>query len=298
MADRGLTMQYCMATPSQFLQSTKYGNLTDIRVSEDRFDRTRWNELLVTGRLASALGVWPFADNLLSSETDNMLLATLSAGPLGVGDRIGTLSHDNLLRAVRADGVVVKPDAPIVPLDQSFIEIARGSGAPVVASTYTDFGGMRAHYVFAYSQSDSAPAAFRPADLGIEGRVYVYNYFSGTGRTLAPSDVYAEPMTDGRAYYVIAPVGPSGIALLGDRGHFVTLGRKRITSLSDDGSVHVSVSFAAGETSRTLFGFAPSAPTVTTSTGAAGEVSFDAATGIFSVDLTPGPDGAASCLIQ
>jgi hypothetical protein len=298
MADRGLTMQYCMATPSQFLQSTKYGNLTDIRVSEDRFDRTRWNELLITGRLASALGVWPFADNLLSSETENMLLATLSAGPLGLGDRISSLSRDNLLRAVRADGVIVKPDAPIVPLDRSWIETARGSGAPMVASTYTDFGGMRAHYVFAYGQGDNALATFRPADLGISDRVFVYNFFAGSGRIVAPSDVYAEPMTDGRAYYVIAPVGPSGIALLGDRGHFVTLGRKRITSLTDDGAVHVTVSFAAGESRRTLFGFAPSMPMVMASTGGAGDVSFDAATGIFSVELTPGPDRTASCLIQ
>ena len=152
LGQRGLNMQYCMATPSQFLQSTKYNNLTTVRVSEDRFDRTRWTGFLYTSRLASALGIWPFADVFMSGETDNLLLATLTAGPLGIGDRIGAVNRDNLLRAVRADGVIVKPDAPIVPLDQSFINDSRGSGGPMVAATYTDFGGMRAAYVFAYSQ--------------------------------------------------------------------------------------------------------------------------------------------------
>src|SRR5262249_26435351 len=50
MAERGLTMQYCMATPGQFLQSTKYANLTNVRVSGDRFDRSWWSGLLYTGR--------------------------------------------------------------------------------------------------------------------------------------------------------------------------------------------------------------------------------------------------------
>jgi ubiquinol-cytochrome c reductase iron-sulfur subunit len=42
---------------------------------------------------------------------------------------------------------------------------------------------------------------------------------------------------DDRGYYIVAPVGPSGIAFLGDAGQFVSLGRKRIASLKDDGAV-------------------------------------------------------------
>jgi hypothetical protein len=294
MAQRGLSIQYCMATPGDFLQSTHYANLTNVRVSEDRFGPTRWNEFLFAGRLASALGIWPFSDNFLSTESDNLMLATLSAGPVGVSDRIGSIARDNLLRAVRPDGVIVKPDVPIVPLDQSFINTASGSGAPMIASTHTDFGGLRAYYVFAYSQGADALVSFRPGDLGITDQVYIYNYFADSGTIAAPSQLHAESMTDGHAYYVIAPIGPSGIALLGDRGQYVSLGKKRITSLSDDGAVHVSVSFAGGETSRTLFGFAPSAPTATATSGGAGAVSYDPPTGRFTVDVTPGPDGTAS----
>src|SRR4029077_21127708 len=83
MAQRGLTMQYCMPSPRHFLQSSRYNNLTTIRTSEDRFVRARWSNFLYTARLASALGIRPFTDGFLSSETEHLLLPTLRAGPAG-----------------------------------------------------------------------------------------------------------------------------------------------------------------------------------------------------------------------
>src|SRR5207248_2491464 len=154
--------------------------------------------------------------------------------------------------------------------------------------------GLPAHYVFAYSQGSDVMVNFRPADLGITDPVYIYNYFAGTGTIVAPGQLYAESAADGRVYYVIAPIGPSGIALLGDRRNFVSLGRKRISSLTDDGVVHVTVSFAAGEIARTLFGFAPSAPAVSAATGGVSAVSYDPSSQRFTVEMTPSPDGTAS----
>jgi lipopolysaccharide biosynthesis protein len=37
MAKRGIDIQYCMALPKHFLQSTNYSNVTNIRTSQDRF---------------------------------------------------------------------------------------------------------------------------------------------------------------------------------------------------------------------------------------------------------------------
>ena len=70
-----------------------------------------------------------------------------------------------------------------------------------------------------------------------------------------------EALVDGHAYYLVAAVGPLGIALFGDRGRFVSNGKKRIPQLSDDGSLSVSVAFAWGESSITLHGGAASPPT-------------------------------------
>ena len=87
----------------------------------DRFEQGKWTEFLYGSRLASALGAWPWADVFMSTEEDNLLLATLSAGMVGVGDELGAASKQNLLKAVRGDGVIVKPDAPIVPLDAAWL---------------------------------------------------------------------------------------------------------------------------------------------------------------------------------
>ena len=91
---QNITIQYCSGTARHFLQSARYSNVTSIRTSSDRFGRSRWFAFLYASRLASAVGVWPFADVLLSSETDNLLISTLSAGPVvlatGSGRSIAT----------------------------------------------------------------------------------------------------------------------------------------------------------------------------------------------------------------
>jgi hypothetical protein len=298
MAQLGLTMQYCMASPAHFLQGAKYNNLTTIRTSEDRLNRGRWTNFLYSSRLASALGIWPFADVFMSGETENLLVATLSAGPIGVGDRIGALDKDSLLRAVRPDGVIVKPDAPLVPLDTSYINDSQFLDAPMIASTYTDFGDSKAYYLFAYNRGPDMQVNFKIADLGVKTAAYVYNYFAGTGTLAGPDEVFSESMTDGRAYYVISPIGKSGIAILGDRGHFVSLGKKRVTQLADDGAVHVTMSFAEGETSRVLHGYSPSTPDVAAVTGDVGPVNYDPASQRFSLAVMPGLDRTASLEIK
>lgn len=65
--------------------------------------------------------------------------------------------------------------------------------------------------------------------------------------------------TNGGTYFIIVPLGPSGIALLGDTNKFVTRGKKRISSISDDGLLRATVVFAPGETNVALCGYAPSA---------------------------------------
>jgi hypothetical protein len=84
------------------------------------------------------------------------------------------------------------------------------------------------------------------AELGTTGPAYVYDYFAGTGRLVAAGGSVTATVGDG-TYWIVAPVGPSGIAFLGDAGKLVAHGDKRVENLSDDGSVHATVAFAAGE---------------------------------------------------
>jgi hypothetical protein len=90
------------------------------------------------------------------------------------------------------------------------------------------------------------------------------------------------------AYLVLSPVGPSGIAIIGDTDHFVTMGRKRVTELTDDGTVRLTIAFANGETTRTITGYSRNPVAVE---GASGPVSYDEATRLFRVPVSPGVDG-------
>jgi hypothetical protein len=294
---RNMTIQYCMPLPRHYTQSSKYDNVTTIRTSDDRFSRPRWDQFLYGSRLASAMGLWPWSDVFMSYEPDNLLLSTLSAGPVGVGDRIADINADNLLRAVRKDGVIVKPDAPIIPVDDVFLNDAQIDGKPMVAFTHTSFERSRALYVFAYQRGADADASFTPAALGLSGPVYIYDYFKGSGKLMDAAETYRVRLMD-RAYYIVVPVGPSGIAFLGDVGHYVSLGKKRITSFDDDGVAKATVAFASGETSRTLFGYSPSMPVASALKGGAGAPQYEEDSHLFRVAVTPDLDGSAVITIR
>ncbi|HTS03516.1 MAG TPA: hypothetical protein VMN04_13410, partial [Thermoanaerobaculia bacterium] len=298
MKARGLTMQYCMGTPRHLLQSAKYENLTTARLSEDCFGPGRWDQFVYSSRLAAALGVWPWADVFRSSERDNLLLAALSAGAVGVGDALGEIVPANLSMAARADGTLVKPDAPLVPTDATILSDARQEAGPLVAATSTEHAGARAVYVFAHARGAETSATIDPAALGFAGRVYVWDFLAGTGRVVDAAAPLAQDLVDTRAYTVLVPVGSSGIALVGDEGKFATLGRKRIAAADDArGRFCATVVFGAGERTVTLLGWSPVRPRVAAPAGVVGSVAWDSVTGVFRIAVHPGRDGMTASIV-
>jgi len=286
MAQAGINMQYCMPLPKHYLQSTRYPNLTTTRVSNDRFDRNRWKVFLHGSRLASALGVWPWTDVFKSSERDNLLLSTLSAGMMGVGDAIGAADKASIARAIRSDGTLIKPDLPIVHLDRSILEEARGTVAPTIATAVSQHAGGRATYVFGFTDNGVATMSFTPAELGYTGSVYAYDVNRAMGRVLTAAQANVDSITD-TAYYVVVPIGPSGIGFLGEQGKIAPLGKARVASWTDDGALTATLSFAPGEAGVIVQGYAPSTPIASATSGAVGAVIFDSATRRFTLPVMP-----------
>ena len=271
-AREGMTMQYCMAQPCFFMQGSKYANLTTIRTSDDRLNRDRWHNFLYASRLASALGIWPWTDPYFTSETGNLLLSDLSAGMVGFGDEMGKEHPENIFKAVRKDGVIVKPDVPIVPVDSAYIAEADGEHRALVASTYTNHDGIRTRYVLAFrvppgkNQEDAVPevtdAAISLSEIGITGPAYTYDFLKGIVRQVDQA-IQTDLGDDGFSYLIVAQPGPSGIALFGDMGKFVSNGKQRIASLHQEpAKLTAEVIFAAGENSVTLHGCCPVRPSV------------------------------------
>jgi hypothetical protein len=282
--NNGLDMQYCMAMPRHFLQGVKYNNLTTIRTSEDRFNPENWRQFLYVSQLAYEIGSWPWCDVFKSDEMGNMILSVLSAGPVGTGDAIGKENKENILKACRTDGVLVKPDVPILPLDINYLNDAEGKDAPLLNYTYTKHNEIKTYYVFAFTNSkeENRNINFKPSALGMKGKLVVFDPLTKKIKTINATDNFNNQLGDDLyTYYILAPVTSSGIAFLGDAGKIVATGKKRISEINDaNGSLQITVLFAKGEPAVTLQGYAEK-PVETDK----GNIHFDPSTHLFTLIL-------------
>lgn len=258
--DRGISLQYCMGLPRYFMQGVKYNNLTTIRTAGDRFMPKRWTNFLFTSQLAYEMGIWPWSDVFKSSEMNNMIVSVLSGGPVGTGDAIGLEDKNTIMMACRTDGVIVKPDIPMLPLDKNYVQMAKQEHKPVLAHTYTVHDKVKTSYVFAFRDDSTYVNDFNFSlqDINIRSKSVLYNPLKKTIQVIGTKDVFhAELPEEKFSFYIVAPINRSGIAFLGDVGKITATGKKRITRIADSGNdMQVDVVFAKGETSVTLQGYA------------------------------------------
>lgn len=322
-ARRGLTLQWCMATPADFMESVHLGQVASIRTSGDyRYlndNGLNWVWFLHGNALARALGLWPYKDVFLSHPPTpegfgdalgeaEALIAALSAGPVGIGDQIGHTRRDLVLRTCRADGVLVKPDLPLAALDRCF----RGHGffgeGPLVGETWSDHPAGRTVYLVTMNASRhwkerEGALRFRVdfSELGEarpSGPVVVYDWRSGRFE-IAPADGGFEESLAWQAfgYRLLCPLLPGERALFGDVTKFASMGDRRIAGCAvQGGELRFDVLGAPGE-EVTVEGFAARAPTRARRQTPAGsaelEVDYEAATGRFRLRVPVGAGGSA-----
>ncbi len=269
MESRGIDMQYCMAMPRFFMQGVKYNNLITIRTSNDRFGPTKWRHFLYTSQLAYSMGIWPWCDVFKSHEAGNMIVSVLSGGVVGTGDALGKEDMANIRKAARTDGVLVKPDAALLPLDSDYIHAASHAHKPMLAYTYTRQNNVRTNYVFAYVPPHSSDEiSFTPSnfDLRMKGAVVIYDPLTGSMQKMNADSTFTDTLSDASTisgnssyhytYYILAPITPVGIGFFGDKGKITATGRQRIPILkSTFEQLTVQVAFAKGESSVYLHGY-------------------------------------------
>lgn len=284
MDGEGISIQYCMPLPGHFLASTRYQSLRTIRVSDDRFQRSRWDEFLYGSALAQAVGLWPWSDVFMSRELPELILSTLSAGPVGVGDALGQFDAANLKRAVRADSVLLKPDVSVEPIDASFVSDAEAWSAPMIAATHS---GDEVE-LFAYPRAGSqAQATVALRQLGIQGPAYAWDWVRHEGTRVPAGGSFAMRFQDGWAYSVVAPLGQDGMAILGNTDQIVPLSRERFPAVHNFGNARVTVAYARGEEAVTLTGYAASRPILRAVKGSLDALQYSRGTHLFSVRLHP-----------
>lgn len=296
MATRDIGIQYCMELPGYYLAGTQVPNLRTIRVSGDRFERHHYDDFLYGSALAHAVGLWPWTDVFMSDELPNLVISTLSAGPVGVGDALGHIDATNLKRVMRSDSVILKPDAPLTPIDATYLADAADAGqqqtapmnAPMVAMTSSDFGAAAEYHLFAYPRSGSASATTVPlSELGIHTPVYAWNWQDQKGELIPAGGSISMQYANGWSYEVLVPVDKSGLALLGDTSKIVPLARKRFTGIGNANGLEAAVTFASGENSVTITGYSRQKPRIHAIEGNVSDTRYDTATRLFSFALSP-----------
>lgn len=309
MEHAGIAIQYCMPLPGHYLASTQFPAVRTIRTSPDRFGPSRYDFFLYGSALAHAVGLWPWTDVFMSRELNNLVIATLSGGPVGVGDRIGPgrgririppIDSAALQRAIRSDSVLLKPDAPLLPVDALYLSDASSDArnTPMIAATATRFASASEMYVLAYARGSGQSGAEIPLDdLGMHGAVYAWNWRTAKAELLHPHAALHIPLTpsqtaeadDGVAwgYAVLAPSDSHGLALLGDASKIVPLARKRFSSVTDGGAIEAAIAFSPGEKSITITGFATRRPRITALTGSVGSLQYNPASRVFTFRASP-----------
>lgn len=288
MGAEGMSVQYCMPLPSDYMASTRYASVETIRTSGDGFERQKWDTFLYDAQMASALGLWPWTDAFFSNDLGNLIISTLSAGPVGIGDAIGQVNVKNLMAVVRNDGTIIKPDTSLLPIDAVYHSDASGQHAPMVAVATTNFGDLHFDYVFAYPRTASdAQATVSLQDLGAHGAVFAYNWQTHQGRVIPAGGSLSMQFNNGWAYDVLSPVTGDGLALLGDTAKITPMGRARFAAVTQNHGLTATMAFSPSEGMQTISGYAARAPKVKALSGKVQDFHYDAETHIFTASVFP-----------
>ncbi|MBS1846887.1 MAG: hypothetical protein JST73_01300 [Actinobacteria bacterium] len=301
---RGITLQWCMGTPADFAQTTTLSQVTSVRTCGDHgyiaTPGQLWAWFCTTNVLARSLGLMPYKDVFRTDPSvagdtaaPEALLSAMSTGPVGLGDRVGRHDTNLAMRTCRADGVLIKPDVPITSTHASIIANPAFNPALLVAGTHSAHRAGRWGYVCVFHATptdDPITGTVALTDLGDDlddrrGDVLRWDWRNGTAARVARDAEW--PVTLERedwAAYVIAPILPGDIAVIGDVSKFVAAGDARIEIGAADASIEVTVK-GAGETVR-VTGWAARPPRCDDAA-----VAFDAASGRWDIDVTIGDRG-------
>ncbi len=234
-AESGVDLIWCMATPADLVLAAALDHVVAVRTSDDyRFTTDPallWTWYLTVNRVAGALGLAAFKDCFFSrrppDEADAIdgdehaeleaLLACMSAGVVGIGDRIGCTDRDVVLRTCDADGRIRHVDRPLALIDEClFGAPARGERLAWATTTATTAAGTWT-YVLAINTSADRQTIADALPLPASSAVYDWR----RREVATVESLRAELAPRDWALWVCAP--PGGRADAGDLSKYVTV---------------------------------------------------------------------------
>ena len=254
-SEQGLDVMLCMPTIGHYLASAAHDNVVAVRTSTDyvnhqpgqlellsRLDEYRsgfspqgnLRQNLMLSFLAGALGLAPSHDVFISNREHpegfanphaerDALMRALSAGIVGLGDKLGFVDREVAGKLAFPDGSLAQPGHPLYPVASSL-----QSDVPTFY-TGTFISGYRWTYlVLVNLTEDTAEYRLDLEPLLLGNECMVYDYHAGevvTDRMIAGQ---AQP---GEGRYLIVVPKVAGIYPLGFPDKYVTLPKRQVKEI-------------------------------------------------------------------
>ena len=254
-SEQGLDVMLCMPTIGHYLASAAHDNVVAVRTSTDyvnhqpgqlellsRLDEYRsgfspqgnLRQNLMLSFLAGALGLAPSHDVFISNREHpegfanphaerDALMRALSAGIVGLGDKLGFVDREVAGKLAFPDGSLAQPGHPLYPVASSL-----QSDVPTFY-TGTFISGYRWTYlVLVNLTEDTAEYRLDLEQLLLGNECMVYDYHAGevvTDRMIAGQ---AQP---GEGRYLIVVPKVAGIYPLGFPDKYVTLPKRQVKEI-------------------------------------------------------------------
>jgi hypothetical protein len=272
MGQEGLDVMLCMPTVGHYLASTAYSNVNSVRTSTDyvnhqpgqldvlsrtveeyRIPNTSQHNLrqnLLLSLLAGALGLAPSYDVFITNRdhpegfaepeaAKQALARALSAGIVGIGDKVGEVDKSIVDKLAFPDGTLAQPDHPPYPVVSTL-----PSEVPAFYTT-TTIDDCCWTYIALYNLSEGEGEYrldLRP--LRSESVDIIYDYLAGRFINNALLD---GKFALGEYRYLVLPPRVDGLYLLGFLDKYVTVSGRQVKGVSVNGDrITIALELPAG----------------------------------------------------
>ena len=239
-AESGVGLIWSMATPADLVLGATLPQVVAVRTCDDyRFaadPALLWTWYLTVNRVVGPLGLPAFKDCFFSRTRPvggdaidgdehaelEALLACMSAGPVGIGDRLGRTDPEIVMRTCDDDGRIRHVDRPLSLIDDClFGGPARGERLAWATTTSTRAGKVWTYVVAVNTSTDRLVVSdiLALGDIGLIDDVSIYDWRRRTVST--GGSIAAELAPRDWALWVCAPPGER--ADTGDLGKYVTV---------------------------------------------------------------------------
>lgn len=251
--EHNLSLIWCMATPADMAHAVSLSQIVAVRSCDDyRYAKDPsilWVWHLIVSGLIRSLGLFPFKDIFMSHGNGSILpdingdpnaeleacLSALSAGPVGIGDRVGRTNVDLVRKTCRSDGVLIKPDLPLAAMDRSIRDPSGLLWAETNSGMWRYIVAIRTGIRTSGDVSNEVPLTETLA-LDSSTSVLAYNWKSKEASVV--TSLTASLRLHEWMFWVVCPIiGTSTavcpFALIGDSNAIVTMGDRRIRTKPD-----------------------------------------------------------------